>query len=1113
MSRSLQAFSFVLAAAILLAFGATGASAQVAGGLRGVVMDSGGSVIPGVTLSATNLATDATSTTTSTSTGAYLLGNLPIGQYRVEAQSDGFKTYVNEQMSVITGIVSLLNIELGIGTLVETVTVTETITPLINTENAELSTNVEQRVVMDLPIGTGGGTGSGNVASGRRQADQFMFLTPGVTGNQFGTYINGSPRLAQVSIIDGIVHIAAETPGFIAQSSPPFEAVEEFKLSTTLFPAEYGRGFGAKHFAFKGGGNEFHGNLFEFFRNDKLDARGFFAAGKPAVRQNNYGGSIGGPIKKNKLFVFGTYDRFVLRGGSATRGLITLPVAPFRSGDFSRLITEQDITIYDPATTMADGAGGFVRDAFANNVIPSSRQSAVYSRVIPLLPASDTNTLINNFVNREERPTNDHTLSYKVDWYIDDDHRVSFSHWYSWFETTKTIGGIARACGALCGSELEHGSPGLVAGGGFRVNYDWTITPTVLNHFAMGYSSSNARRGRDSRNGSPVVQIPGIPAEIPGFPNFMVAGFQTMGNSHNQPNDPALTENYMWEDTVSVITGRHQFKFGGAYWDLNFNNLSGLQNGGVGGQHFFTNLLTSQPNSPDFSSLGSSWASFYLGQLSEARRLVVPPHRRRQWEYLAVFIDDKIQMTPKLTMSLGLRWELPYAVSAANGRIASVDLSLPNPAAGGIPGAHIFGNDAVTPPLDKNMWGPRFGLAYQLNNKTNIRTGFGIMYAQTHAHAAGALQFGNGFQAGFTAQQNVPSPDNGITAAFELDSGWPAFTGTVPNMDPGLNVNGLADFMNQDAGTQSYTQAFTFNIQRQIMTDIVLDIAYVGQISHRLPANLEHLNQVPSSFLSLGNTLNLPIDSPEARAAGIQAPFAGFQDVMGANATVKQALRPFPQFLDIRNDVQPTGNSNYHALQLKVQKRFSRGLSFLTSYTLSKTISDADQVGFAAFAAGVQDTANRGLAKAVTSQDIPHNLVVNFIYELPTPGGMSGAAQKILGGWQVGTIFAYRSGQPLSIGGGPPLPLFGGGNRPHRVVGQDVRSGVDPGSFDPATDNYLNPNAFSQPAAFTFGWVVETWDTLWIRSCPSSAPWLSLSESSVEGSDARANSEGYSSDA
>jgi hypothetical protein len=1072
MSRSsLQAFSFVLAAAILLAFGATGAHAQVvAGGLRGVITDPGGAVIPGATLTATNLATDATTTTTSTSAGVYLLGNLPIGQYRVGAQSEGFKTYVNEQMSVITGTTSLLNITLEIGTVVETVTVTGTVTPLINTENAEMSTNVEQRVVMDLPIGTGGGTGSGNVASGRRQADQFMFLTPGVTGNQFGTHINGSPRLAQVAIIDGIVYTPASTPGFIAQFSPPFESIEEFKLSTTLFPAEYGRGFGAKHFAFKSGGNEFHGNAFEFFRNDRLDARGFFQSGpKSPVRQNNFGGAIGGPIRRNKLFFFATYDRFVLRGGAATRALATLPVAPFRSGDFTRLFTEQGITVYDPATTRADGAGGFVRDAFDNNMIPSSRQSVIYGRVIPLLPNTDTNTLINNFVSRGEQNPNDDAFMYKLDYYLDDDHRLTFSHWFSWFRTTKVIGGFAIACGTLCGSELEGGHPNKTAGGGFRINYDWTISPTVLNHFGMGYSQTNPRRGRDPRMGNQVIQIPGIPLDTPGYPSFAPAGFEGMGNSQAMPNDPSLTESYIWTDTVSIVTGKHQFKFGGEYWDLNYNNLAASGQGGLSGGYFFTNRLTSQPNAPDFDSQGSSWASFYLGQLQTAERRVVAPHRRPQWEYLAMFVDDKIQITPKFTLSLGLRWELPFPVNAANGRIASLDLSLPNPAAGGLPGAHVFGNDAVQPPLDKNMWGPRFGIAYQLNNKTNIRLGYGIMYAQTHAHAFGALQFGNAFQAGFSALEDIISPDDGITAAFSLDDGWSDFTGTLPNTDPGIEVGATGDFMNQAAATQSNIQAFTFNIQRQLASDIVLDIAYVGQMSHRLPANLEHLNQVPSQFLSLGNTLTAHIDSPEARAAGIQAPWDGFRDVFGAGATVRQALRPFPHFLDVRNDVQPTGNANYHAMQLKIQKRFSRGLSFLTSYTLSKTISDADQVAFAAFATGAADTANRAIAKALTVQDIPHNVAVNFIYELPTPDGMTGAAQKILGGWQIGTIFAYRSGQPLSIGGGPSLPLFGGPNRPNRVVGQDVKSGVDPGSFDPATDNYLNRAAFSQPAPFTFG--------------------------------------------
>lgn len=1073
MPKLFQSCLWGCAAAALLALGSAPASAQlVAGGIRGVVTDPVGAVIPGATITATNLATNAESSTESTAAGVFVLGNLAIGEYRVEAQAEGFKTFVVEGMSVLTGNVSTLNVSFEVGSLVQEVVVTGTVTPLINTDNAELSTNVEQRVVMDLPIGTGGGTGSAGVASGRRQADQFMFLTPGVTGDQFATHINGSPRLAQVSIIDGAVHTAVGTPGFISQTSPPFEAIEEFRLSTTLFPAEYGRGFGAKHFAFKSGGNQLHGNLFEFFRNDKLDARGFFAGSKKSpVRQNNFGGSAGGPIIRNKLFFFGTYDRFVLRGGAATRGLVTLPVAPFRQGDFSRLQSEQGITIYDPGTTAADGDGGFTREAFGNNRIPTSRQSQVYSRIVPMIPPTDPGMdgLVNNFVSRRESPTNDDAFAYKLDWNIDDDHRLTFSHWFSWFRTTKQIDGHALGCGDICGSPLDSTFGNKTAGGGFRINYDWTVTPTILNHFGMGYSQTNPRRARDPRTGNSILQVPGIPEDRPGFPAFNIAGFGLYGNSNQQPNDPSLTENYMWSDTVSVLRGRHQIKFGGEYWDMNYNNLSGTGSGGLSGMTNYDNKLTSLPNSPDFGSLGSAWASFYLGQVQTGQRLVVAPHRRVQWEYLAFFIDDKIQITPKLTMSLGMRWELPFAVNAANGRISGVDLNLSNPRAGGLPGAHVFGNHNVEPPLKTKMWGPRFGLAYQVDSNTNIRAGYGIMYAQTSANAWGALQFGNGFQAGFTARQVIPSPDNGITAAFLLDNGWKPFEGTVPDLDPGLNVNAQADWMNQDAGMQAYTQAATLNIQRRLPMDVVLDIAYVGQVSHNLPANLEHVNQVPSQYLGLGNALTAHIDSPQARAAGVGAPWDGFQSAMGANATVRQALRPYPQFINVLNNVQPTGNSTYHSMQLKVQKRFAKGLSFLTSYTLSKTLSDGDQVGFATFAAGARDTANRALEKSLTPQDVPHNLAVNFIYELPDPPGLSGVAKKILGGWQIGTIFKYRSGQPISVAGGPPLPLFGGPNRPNRVQGQDVLSGQAGEDFDPATDSYLNPGAFTQPAPFTIG--------------------------------------------
>jgi hypothetical protein len=278
-----------------------------------------------------------------------------------------------------------------------------------------------------------------------------------------------------------------------------------------------------------------------------------------------------------------------------------------------------------------------------------------------------------------------------------------------------------------------------------------------------------------------------------------------------------------------------------------------------------------------------------------------------------------------------------------------------------------------------------------------------------------------------------------------------------------LNVGALADYYNRDGGKQAYTQTWTVDVQRQLPHQMFADVAYVGNKGQRLQAGLENLNQVPASYLSLGPLLEQDITSSAAAAAGIRSPYAGF------TGTVSQALRPFPQYTSINDAFQPLGSSTYNALQTKIQKRFSDGLSFLASYTLSKTLTNTSLSGYSAFNGGALDTANRGLEKHIAGQDQTHNFVASLVYELPVGKKMHGAAGTALRGWEVALVTRHAIGTPLGIGGGPPLPIFGGGNRPNRSPGVSAGSSVSAGSFDPAVNSYLNPAAFSQPALFTFG--------------------------------------------
>ncbi|MCI0626129.1 MAG: carboxypeptidase-like regulatory domain-containing protein [Acidobacteria bacterium] len=999
-----------------------------------------------------------------TAAGIYVLTGLPIGEYRVIAQRTGFKQYVQEPVVIATASTTTLNITFEVGEVTDTVSVTESVLPLIQTDNAETATVVENRVVMDLPLQVSSGT------SGRRQIENFIFLSPGVTGDFFTKTFNGSTNLSNMAMVDGIAWTNGEVPGRFFEGTPPFEAVQEFKVASTLHPPEVGRAFGVTNYTLKSGTNRFHGNGFWFIREDNLDARGFFQAQKSQTTQNEFGGTIGGPIIKDKTFFFGSYSGFRLKTAGAGTQLLTLPPTDFRRGDFSRLRDAGGnlIQLYDPQTTRPDGSGGFIRDPFPANIIPEGRVSAVAKRYIDLMPAPDNNNIRGNFLSRRGGPQRDNRWSAKIDHNFNANHKVSYSHWHSFHPGGQAIGDYGAD------HPLDNGFPGGGTYFGMRANYDWIVSPTVLNHFGFGWSGTSGHgRGICETQGNQQLQVPGIPTDVPCIPAMVIGGYTEFGNAQ-QAGDARWDQTRTFLDTVSWTKGKHQMKFGGEVWFQTFRDISTLPNGGIAGTAQFSNLETDNPASPTYGSAGDGFASFFLGQVDSSQRFLCGPSeepcsREHRFPYLAFHFNDTIQLTPKLTLSAGLRYDLPFPGRFTDeNRLSAISLTLPNPVAGGRPGAYVFGNAALVPSPYKKEFGPRLSLAYQLNNQTVIRAGYGIIYAQTNALAQGNFQLGNGFQAGFSGFQTLVNTTSGVQPVFLLDNGYPAFTGTLPNQNAGIQVGGVADYYAPSGRKQSYVQSWQLSLQRELPFQSFIDVAYVGNASKRLPSALENgLNQVPFSFLSLGALLNQPYNSPDAIAAGIRVPYAGF------SGSVAQSLRPFPQYTGINDLFQPIGFATYHSLQMKYQKRFSKGLSYLVSYTLQKTITDTSNEAYATFNAGARDTARRGLEKSIGNLDRTHLLVASFVYDLPG-SNLKGTAGKVLGGWSASAVAKYYSGLPLSIGGGGPIPLFAGGNRPNRVPGADQRTSVSRGEFKPGGaaaggTPYLNINAWSQPAPFTLG--------------------------------------------
>lgn len=1049
----------LLALAAMLS--ATAARAQGSfGAISGTITDSTGAVVPQATITATHEQTGVSSTTTSDGAGLYTIQALPVGSYKVTVALPGFKTVDRTEVIISTARTTNLDVRLEPGDVSQTIDVAGTPPPL-QTNTAEISTIAERRVMMDLPLQLSGNTVG---ASGKRQLDSFIFLTPGVTGNQYSKSINGSGQFTAELIIDGLTAAFSQVSGVIGNFSPPYEAVEEFNVQTSQYSAEAGRGFGVQQFTLKSGTSDFHGDAFEFLRNDKFDSRGFFQRAKPHVRQHEFGGTIGGPIIKEKTFFFAAFQQFRKAGGAALSAT-TLPTVRMKQGDFSQLLAG-GIQIYDPNTTKADGKGGFTRDPFPGNIIPQSRWDPSFSKLLPLIPDPQIDTPVNNYVSPGGAPVLDNAWSVKIDHMISSRQKISGTYW--WMRDRFPFDPVVAG-------ELTDSVDRVQKGGGIRVNYDFTLSPRLLNHFGFGYARRDAPRPGGSslyptnKVGNEILGIPNL-ANLKGWPCFRAAGYANLGNLCISPLDEIST-NFAFLDNLSWTKGRHLFKFG---VDVRLNRSFDTYNSypGEGGMFGFSSRETSLPDSPNFGRLGDSFASALLGEVDSASHKVGVLGAQYRSPYWGLFVQDEYRITPKLTANYGLRLDRPSTFYESDDRMSALSLTAPNPGAGGRPGALVFvgsgpgrtGSRSLAPSYFE--WGPRLGLAYAFNQKTVIRTGFGLFYAPSNGNAIDTVVIGN-LTDGYEFVQSPTSTDNGLTPAFILSQGFPAFKVTLPDLDPSLKNGSSINYFNSQGGHSAYLASWDFSVERELPGSIVLDVAYVGNKGTHVPSSLDNVNQLNPSYLSLGGLLSTNIASDAARAAGIGLPYAGF------SGSVAQALRPFPQYTSIAVWADPSGNSSYEAMQLKAQRRFSQGLALLLSYTFSKSLTDTQDTvtGFSSFP---MDTYNRKLEKSVAANDMPHVLVGTFLYELPVGPRkrflkMGGIAGKLAGGWQISGTTRYSSGTPLAISGGPSLPLFNGGNRPNRVLGTDIRTNVGAGSFDPANNLYLNINAFSQPTPFTFG--------------------------------------------
>lgn len=1029
------------------------------GAIRGTVVDPAGSSVAGATVTAINVATSVKTPTVSTEAGTYTLPSLPAGQYRVEVEQTGFKKLVRENVRVdVSGTIGL-DLQLQLGEVSERVVV-EAAAPVLKSESSDVSTGINPKSFLDLPLNAAGG----------RAPESFIFLAPGTTGNTFDAHINGSQTLSKEIQIEGITMTTAEVGGDPRVLTLPPDAIQELSLATAAYSAEFGNtGGGIERFTIRSGTNEFHGNFYEFLRNDKLNARGFFNSSRSVLRQNEYGASIGGPVLipkvyngKNRTFFFFNINYYKYRSG-AINEIGSVPTAAFKAGDLSQLRNSDGslIQLYDPASTQCDPSGNCTRSPFINNQIPSSRISSVSRAIMGYVPDPTLPGITNNYPAAGSLRTDNRNYTMKFDHVFSSAHRVSGS-WNNGFNTDN--GPFARLPHPISSTRASNPGAGQNT---VRFSEDWVISPTLLNHFAAGFTRQKQLLVADEQGGGWAEKLGLRGVNNGAFPLVFIDPFDPWAN--NQDLLSTISATWAFADSLSWVKGKHNLKFGVDYRRYQNNFRQGERSGSF----TFSRNETAFPSADLRATTGNAFASFLLGAVDNGSLLINEVTRGMRFPYFAAYVQDDIKISRTFTLNVGLRWDLYPAITEVNNNYSIMDPTVPNPAAGGRLGALIYAGDGpgrsgrrkLTDGTAYKNFGPRVGFAWTVAPRVVVRAGYGISYYQT-----GALGGGNAKPPsfGFTANPTFFSQDQGNTPGFNWDNGFPQNYDRPPTIDPGFGVGSGTSMWNSSAILPSYTQSFNFTTQWQLTPTTMLDVGWVGAKSTRLSTGVFNVNQVDPRYLSLGSLLTESIDSPAVRAAGFSRPYPTF------TGTLAQSLRPFPQYAGIdTNRSENVGNSTYHSLQVKLEKQYSNGLFILSSYTWAKSLTDSSSALSGFFSTSARDNYNRRLEKALSIFDVPHRAVMALNYELPIGPGKplantsKGVVGKIIGGWQVNAILNYQSGTPIGVGVNNALPLFNSRNLPNVVPGVDPNMPTD--NFDPGKNVWLNINAFQQPGAFTFG--------------------------------------------
>lgn len=1040
--KHLRAISF-LALIFVIATGDAAGIAVAQAGYTEItldVRDQTGSIISEARITITEVGTNQIFSATTGTGGARTFTKLKPGSYAVMVEAAGFKRFVREGVQLVTGERARLDIALEVGSVNETVTVSSD-APLLRTESSALGQVISNEKIVRLPLNG-------------RSFVPLIALAPGVNlppGSALPRLSGGRPRVNEY-LFDGVSVLQPE-PGQVA-FFPVIDAIQEFKVETNTPAAEFGRfDGGVINLTTKSGTNDFHGSVFEFFRNEVLNARNLFAPAtpsnpdKPVFRRNQFGFVFGGPIIKKKTFFFGDYQ--------GTRQLIgririsTVPTLLQRQGLFTEPVAGVAPRIFDPTTTRPNPGGGFTRDPFNGNRIPLSRIDPTALALLDRFPLPTSPGTANNFRRIANEEVDQDQFDARIDHRLSDRDQVFGRYSYA-SDLTDPVAPLPDGSGLI-----PTGVFGLTntLGQAVATSYIHTFTASINNEVRFGYSRRSLDRKGLTLDAPPStsLKLPGIPSNAAfenALPTFTIDGFQQLGSRANT-NSIYRTDVTHLVDALSIQRGRHSIKTG---LDFRWERLDVLQPSSPTGTFQFSALFTDLPGT---AGTGNSLASFLLGQVQtfaiDLQQKIIRPRAHFQ-EY---FVQDDWKATQRLTINAGVRYTLNFPSTEADNQGSVFDLQTQK--------LSYLGRDGFPRSargLSKGNFGPRLGLAYRATDNTVLRSGYALIWFQQA-----------GFSTSFTTPQipfiqtvNQRSLDN-INPAFVL-SGGPSVAPIQLTPDAGLGQGVFA--VDRDLGS-GYLQQWNLAVQRAVTGNLSVEVAYAGSKITHLGIPDVNMNQLSVDQLKLGATLLQRVPNPFfgeiPRSSSLGDP----------TISRAQLLKPFPRFTTVslfRNNV---GNSNYHALQVKLEKRLSRGFSFLISYTRSKLIDEASFVFDATSLAGpvvnstVADGFNRKLERDVSTGNIPNITVASYTYELPFGKGRlfnpAGLAGKFVSGWELSGILTLQSGLPLAVTQATNFNAFAGFGlqRPNRVANPELSKS------ERSTARFFNTDAFKVAPQFTIG--------------------------------------------